>query len=434
MKHSLQRQHLVVIGTQWGDEGKGKIVDCLTEDVAAVVRFQGGHNAGHTVVIGDSSTVLHLLPSGILRPSVRCFIGHGVVVDPEALASEIESLEQSGNQGIRERLGISHGCTLILPHHKALDIAREKKLGAAAIGTTGRGIGPAYEDKVARRAVLVGDLLQPQQFAQRLKELLDYHNFQLKNYYKQQTIDYHKTYNDCMNWADMLAPMVTDVTGELHHIHSSGKRILFEGAQGSMLDIDQGTYPYVTSSHTTAGAAAIGSGVGPTHLGYVLGITKAYTTRVGSGPFPTELNDETGKHIGEAGMEFGATTGRKRRCGWLDAVALRRSCIINSVSGLCINKLDVLDGMPELKICTSYDCDGKIMDTPPCNASSLNNCKPGYETMKGWSEPSSGITRYQDLPQEAKDYLKRIAELTETPIAMISTGSERGQTIVLQQP
>ena len=430
---NAQGRHLVVVGTQWGDEGKGKIVDCLTENMAAVARFQGGHNAGHTVVVGDSSTVLHLLPSGILRPAVRCFIGHGVVVDPEALVQEIESLEQGGVAGARERLGVSYGCALVLPVHKMLDQARERKRGRDAIGTTGRGIGPAYEDKVARRALRIGDLSQPEQFSQRLGEMLDYHNFQLRHYYRQQEVDQRQLYDQCMRLAEVILPMAVDVTEELHEIHKAGGRILFEGAQGSMLDIDQGTYPYVTSSHTTAGAAAVGSGVGPVHLGYVLGITKAYTTRVGSGPFPTELHDQTGKYIGERGQEFGATTGRKRRCGWLDAVALRRSCMVNSVSGLCVNKLDVLDGMAELKICTGYSCDGSVMQAPPRCGSKLHDCQPLYESLPGWDKPSEGITRYEDLPQQAQAYLRRISELTETPIAMVSTGSERDQTIMLRQ-
>lgn len=430
MNGRLQGRHLVVVGTQWGDEGKGKIVDCLTKDISAVVRFQGGHNAGHTVVVGDSSTVLHLLPSGVLRPSVKCFIGHGVVVAPEALVQEIKHLEDSGIQGVTERLRVSYGCALILPSHCALDQAREEKRGLSAIGTTGRGIGPAYEDKVARRAIRIADLLQPQQFAEQLREILEYHNFQLQHYYHKQALDYQKMHDHCLQFADFIAPLAADVSEELHSLHVAGGRILFEGAQGSMLDIDQGTYPYVTSSHTTAGAAAIGSGVGPMHLGYVLGIAKAYATRVGAGPFPTELHDEVGQRIGEQGHEFGATTGRQRRCGWLDAVVLRRSCMVNSVSGLCINKLDVLDGLPELKICTSYKFEDTVI-APFYSASSMQSCQPNYETLPGWDKPTAGITNYSDLPEQAKSYLERISELAATPIAMVSTGSERSETIVI---
>jgi len=426
-------KNVVVIGAQWGDEGKGKVVDLLTERATAVARFQGGHNAGHTVVIDGQKTVLHLIPSGILRNNVRCFIGNGVVLSPAALLEEIKMLEKN-NVPVRKRLHISDACTLILPYHSALDQAREKAKGSAAIGTTGRGIGPAYEDKVARRALRVSDLLHRERFAAKLGEVLDYHNFMLKNYYKTRPIDFQSVLDDTLKLAEDIIPMVADVAELLYQIHKKGENILFEGAQGTLLDIDHGTYPFVTSSNTTAGGAATGTGVGPMNFNYVLGITKAYTTRVGSGPFPTELFDELGEHLSRVGHEFGATTGRKRRCGWFDAVALRRSKQINSLSGLCVTKLDVLDGLETLQLCTGYECNGEIRLTPPSGADNLADCKPVYEEMPGWEASTVGIREYNALPENARRYLKRIEEITDTPIDMVSTGPDREQTIILRHP
>jgi len=427
------KKSVVVIGTQWGDEGKGKLVDLLTERVGAVVRFQGGHNAGHTLVIGGEKTVLHLIPSGILRPGVQCMIGNGVVLSPSALLDEIEKLEQKGVPA-RERLKISDACTLILPYHVALDGARELARGKAAIGTTGRGIGPAYEDKVARRALRLGDLFHRERFAAKLGEVLDYHNFVLQNYYKCDPVDFQTTLENALEFADVLLPMVADITELLSGYRRRGERILFEGAQGSLLDVDHGTYPFVTSSNTTAGGAATGTGVGPLDLDYVLGITKAYTTRVGSGPFPTELFDEMGAHLARRGHEFGSTTGRPRRCGWFDAVALRRAVQLNSVSGLCITKLDVLDGLDTIRLCVGYNCDGKASLTPPSGAEALANCEPVYVDMPGWKESTVGVKRYEDLPLKAREYLARIEEIVGTPIDIISTGADRADTIVLRDP
>ncbi len=426
-------KNVVVIGTQWGDEGKGKVVDLLTDKAAAVVRFQGGHNAGHTLVIDGAKTVLHLIPSGILRDNVLCLIGNGVVLSPTALLEELAMLESAGVPA-NSRLKISESCPLILPYHIALDQARELARGKKAIGTTGRGIGPAYEDKVSRRGLRLGEMLDAAHFTERLREVMEYHNHALVHYFKAQPVDYRQVLDEALAQAEQIRPMVADIPGLLHRLRREGRNIMFEGAQGALLDIDHGTYPYVTSSNTTAGGAASGSGVGPRHLDYVLGIVKAYTTRVGAGPFPTELFDAAGDHLGEKGHEFGATTGRKRRCGWLDTVALRRSLEINSVSGMCITKLDVLDGMETLKICVSYTLDGNSIDVPPAGADLLERCEPVYIEMPGWSESTVGAKRLEDLPGAAQAYLRKLEELCETPIAIVSTGPDRAETIILQNP
>lgn len=426
-------KNVVVIGTQWGDEGKGKIVDLLTDKVAAVARFQGGHNAGHTLVIGGKKTVLHLIPSGILRDGVSCLIGNGVVVSLDALIEEAGDLIKSGVP-VYERLKISPGCPLILPSHVALDLAREKARGAAAIGTTGRGIGPAYEDKVSRRALRISDLFVRKKFAERLGEILDYHNFLLQNYYGTSPIDFSKTLDDSLRAAEIIAPITADVTQILQDLADKGQSILFEGAQGTFLDIDNGTYPYVTSSNTVAAAASTGTGIGPRNLDYILGIVKAYTTRVGAGPFPTELFDEAGEHLGEVGAEFGATTGRPRRCGWFDAVALKRSIINSSVSGLCVTKLDVLDGLETVRICVGYEIDGEPIAGIPVVVDRFADCQPIYEDIEGWSDSTVGVTSYNDLPAKAKNYLARIEELVDTPIDIISTGPDREQTIIKRHP
>jgi adenylosuccinate synthase len=424
---------VVVIGTQWGDEGKGKVVDLLTEGVAAVVRFQGGHNAGHTLVIDGHTTVLHLIPSGILRPEVSCLIGNGVVLSLPALFEELKELEQSGVPA-RERLGVSPACPLILPSHVALDQARERRKGGVKIGTTGRGIGPTYEDKVARRALRVSDLFHSERFATKLREAMDLHNFLLKNYYQAETVDFDATLDEWMGYAEALAPMVTDVTKRLEDLHFAGGNVLFEGAQGALLDVDHGTYPYVTSSNTTACGASAGTGLGPRYLDYILGIVKAYTTRVGGGPFPTELDDSVGEHLGERGHEFGATTGRKRRCGWFDAVATRRTVLNNSVSGLCVTKLDVLDGLDEIKIAVRYAADGEEVVDPPIGADAIAEVEPIYETLPGWADSTEGVTQYQELPANARAYLERIAEVVGIPVDIVSTGPDRAQTIVLRDP
>lgn len=426
-------KNVVVIGSQWGDEGKGKIVDLLTERVAAVARFQGGHNAGHTVVIEGVKTILHLIPSGILHDGVECLIGNGVVLSPAALQEEIETLEKNDIPA-RERLGISEACTLILPYHVCLDQAREKARGNAAIGTTGRGIGPAYEDKVARRALRVGDLLHRERFAAKLGEVLDYHNFVLQHYYREKPVDFQQILDESLAHADLITPMVIDVSQRLYDVQSGGGNILFEGAQGTLLDIDHGTYPYVTSSNTTSGGAATGTGVGPLNFDYILGITKAYTTRVGSGPFPTELFDALGEHLARRGHEFGATTGRPRRCGWFDAVSLNRSIQINSISGLCITKLDVLDGLESIRICTGYRIDGKLRSTPPAGAEAFAECEPVYEELPGWQSSTLGLQTLDQLPDNARAYLKRIEEITATPVDIVSTGADRAETIVLRHP
>ena len=426
-------KNVVVIGTQWGDEGKGKVVDLLTDRAAAVVRFQGGHNAGHTLVIDGEKTVLHLIPSGILRDNVLCVIGNGVVLSPSALLEEIGMLEEAGVPA-RDRLRISESCPLILPYHIALDQARELARGKKAIGTTGRGIGPTYEDKVSRRGLRLGELLDPPHFTERLREVMDYHNHALQHFFKVDPVDYQQVLDEALAQGEQIAPMVDDIPGLLHGMRRAGKDIMFEGAQGALLDIDHGTYPYVTSSTTTAGGAASGSGFGPRHLDYVLGIVKAYTTRVGAGPFPTELFDDDGKHLGERGHEFGATTGRQRRCGWLDVVSLRRSLDINSVTGICITKLDVLDGLETLRICTTYRLNGESIDAPPVGADLIEQCKPEYIEMPGWSESTVGAKSFADLPTAAQDYLRKVEELCETPIAIISTGPDRNETIIQQNP
>jgi adenylosuccinate synthase len=426
-------KNVVVIGTQWGDEGKGKIVDWLTDHANAVVRFQGGHNAGHTLVIDGQKTVLHLIPSGILREGVRCLIGNGVVLSPSALLEELRMLE-AGGVPARERLTLSEACPLILPYHVALDHAREKARGKAAIGTTGRGIGPAYEDKVSRRGLRLGDLFHRERFAAKLGEVLDYHNFALQHYFKADAVDFHQVLEETLAMQDELQPLVGDVPDLLHQAMARGESILFEGAQGMLLDIDHGTYPFVTSSNTTAGGACTGSGVGPRDLDYILGITKAYTTRVGSGPFPTELFDEMGEHLARRGHEFGATTGRPRRCGWFDAVTLRRSLRVNSVSGLCITKLDVLDGLDTIRICVGYSVAGEMRDVPPAAAEGYEGCEPVYEELPGWKESTVGVQSYAELPARARAYLERIEEITATPVDIISTGPDRRETIIRRHP
>ncbi|MEJ2297075.1 MAG: adenylosuccinate synthase [Woeseiaceae bacterium] len=426
-------RNVVVIGTQWGDEGKGKIVDLLTDRAAAVARFQGGHNAGHTLVIGGEKTVLHLIPSGILRDDVQCLIGNGVVLALDALIAEANRLVDNGVP-VFERLRVSPGCPLILPSHVALDVAREKARGASAIGTTGRGIGPAYEDKVSRRALRVSDLFVRENFAAKLGEVLDYHNFLLRHYFRADSVDFAKTLDEALGYAEIIAPVTSDVTQILHDLDVGGHNILFEGAQGSFLDIDHGTYPFVTSSNTVAAAASSGTGVGPRDLDYVLGIVKAYTTRVGAGPFPTELFDEQGEHIARVGAEFGATTGRPRRCGWFDAVALRRSIINSSVSGLCVTKLDVLDELETIQICVGYEIDGEPITGLPVLVDRFADVEPVYEEWSGWQQSTVGITQFEDLPEKARAYLGRIEELAGVPVAIISTGPDREQTIIRTHP
>ncbi|HKE43943.1 MAG TPA: adenylosuccinate synthase [Steroidobacteraceae bacterium] len=426
-------RNLIVIGTQWGDEGKGKIVDLLTDRASAVVRFQGGHNAGHTLVIGDKRTVLTLIPSGILREHVQCLIGNGVVLSLEALLAEADRLVAQGVP-VFERLRISPACPLILASHVALDRAREQARGANAIGTTGRGIGPAYEDKVARRAVRVADLFQRERFAAKLGEILDYHNFVLQKYFQLPAIDFQKVLEDSLRQGERIKPLVADVTQALAELRERGENVLFEGAQGAMLDVDLGTYPYVTSSNTTAGGAATGTGIGPREFDYVLGIVKAYTTRVGAGPFPTELFDESGEHLSRVGHEFGSVTGRKRRCGWFDSVALRRSVLHNSVSGLCITKLDVLDQLDTIRIAVGYRHDGRTLAAPPLMIDGFGDCEPVYEELPGWHESTVGITKYGDLPANARRYLERMQEIVAAPVDIVSTGPERDQTIVLRHP
>ena len=426
-------KNVIVIGTQWGDEGKGKVVDLLTDKAHAVARFQGGHNAGHTLVIDGKQTVLNLIPSGILRENVLCLIGNGVVLSPDALLEELKMLEQNGVPA-RSRLRISESCPLILPYHVALDAAREHARGKKAIGTTGRGIGPAYEDKVSRRGIRLGELVDVEHFKARLAEVMEYHNHALVNYFKAEPVDYQEVLDGILAQRDELLALIDDIPGILHGMRREGKSIMFEGAQGALLDIDHGTYPYVTSSNTTAGGAATGSGVGPRDFDYILGIVKAYTTRVGAGPFPTELFDDDGKHLGEKGHEFGATTGRQRRCGWLDTIALKRSLEINSVTGMCITKLDVMDGMETVRICVAYELDGEQVTTPPVGADRFEQCSPVFIDLPGWSESTVGAKSYDDLPNNAKAYLRKIEELCETPIDIISTGPDREETIVLRHP
>jgi adenylosuccinate synthase len=422
---------VVIIGTQWGDEGKGKVVDLLTERAAAVARFQGGHNAGHTLVIGGKKTVLSLIPSGILRDHVRCFIGNGVVLSLEALLTESQTLIDTGVP-VFERLRISPKCPLILPSHVVLDQARERARGPKALGTTGRGIGPAYEDKVARRAVRVGDLFHRDRFASKLGEVLDFHNFVLQHYYGAPTVDFQKTLDEQLARGAKIAPLVTDVTAALQELRTADANVLFEGAQGAMLDVDLGTYPFVTSSNTTAGFASTGTGLGPRAFDAVLGIVKAYTTRVGAGPFPTELFDESGEHLSRVGHEFGSVTGRRRRCGWFDSVQLRRSIVNSSVSSLCITKLDVLDGLDTIRIGVGYRVDGKVTPDPPMSVDGYAGLEPVYEEVPGWRESTVGVTAYEGLPVNARRYLERLQTLVGVPIDMISTGPDREQTIVLR--
>ncbi|HKV97883.1 MAG TPA: adenylosuccinate synthase [Gammaproteobacteria bacterium] len=426
-------KNVIVIGAQWGDEGKGKVVDWLTDRVSAVVRFQGGHNAGHTLVINGEKTILKLIPAGVLRANVQCLIGNGVVLSPVALFEEIAMLETRGVPA-RERLKISPACPLILPSHAALDKAREQAKGAAKIGTTGRGIGPAYEDKIARRAVRVADLFHRERFAAKLGEVLDYHNFILKNYFHAEPVGFQKTLEDYLALVPQLEPMVADITPLLFELHEQGKNVLFEGAQGALLDVDHGTYPYVTSSNTTAGGAATGTGLGPLYFDQVLGIVKAYTTRVGEGPFPTELFDEMGGHLASRGHEIGSVTGRPRRCGWFDTVAMRRSIINNSVSALCVTKLDVLDGLDTLRICVAYKTAKGKVTVAPMGAESFAESEPVYEEMPSWKTSTVGLTQYKELPENARKYLKRIEKLLGVPLDIISTGPDRTQTIVLKHP
>ena len=424
---------VIVIGTQWGDEGKGKLVDLLTERASAVARFQGGHNAGHTLVIGGEKTILSLIPSGILRAGVQCLIGNGVVLSLEALFGESQRLIDKGVP-VYERLRISPSCPLILPSHIALDRAREAARGANAIGTTGRGIGPAYEDKVARRAVRVADLFQRERFAAKLGEMLDYHNFVLQRYFSLPAIDFQRTLDEQLGYVERLRPLLVDVTSTLMRLRAAGANVLFEGAQGAMLDVDVGTYPFVTSSNTTAGGAATGTGLGPRVFDHVLGIVKAYATRVGAGPFPTELFDESGEHLSRVGHEFGSVTGRRRRCGWFDAVALRRTIMNSSVSGLCMTKLDVLDGLDVIRICTGYRIGGVQSDEPPMFADAVAEVEPMYEELPGWQQSTAGVREYQALPAAARRYLERVQELVGVPLDLISTGPDRDHTIVLRHP
>lgn len=437
---SAAGRNVVVVGTQWGDEGKGKVVDWLTDHAQGVVRFQGGHNAGHTLVIHGRKTALQLVPSGVMREGVACYIGNGVVVDAVHLLSEIQRLESIGVE-VRSRLFISDSCALILPFHAEVDRAREalrESGGTGRIGTTGKGIGPAYEDKVARRALRIQDLRHPQRFAQRLTELLALHNAALSGYLGSRAMEFQPIYERAMQVADELRPMFADVGYALHQSQLRGEKLLFEGAQGTLLDIDHGTYPYVTSSNCVAGHAAAGSGVGPQMLHYRLGITKAYTTRVGGGPFPTELSIEqpgsVGHHLSSVGQERGTVTGRARRCGWLDAAALRRAMIINGISGLCVTKLDVLDGLSEVRVCSGYRLDGRIVDILPLDADDIARCEPIYESFEGWTEPTVGLTRWDQLPTGARQYLQRVQEMIGVPIDMVSTGPDRDDTIVLRHP
>ena len=424
---------VVILGAQWGDEGKGKIVDLLTERVSTVVRFQGGHNAGHTLVIGGKKTVLHLIPSGILREGVSCLIGNGVVLSPAALQKEITELEQQGVE-VRSRLKISPATPLIMPYHIAVDQGRERASGAKAIGTTGRGIGPAYEDKVARRSIRVADLMYPSGLPDKVRAAVDYHNFILKEWLKADIVDYQQILDDAMGYAEYLRPMIDDVSTLLYDARQAGDNILFEGAQGALLDIDHGTYPYVTSSNTTIGGALAGTGVGACDIDYVLGICKAYATRVGSGPFPTELHDEMGEELRKRGNEFGASTGRPRRCGWIDLVALKRATQINAINGLAITKLDVLDGLPTIKVCIAYEYRGKRRELAPLDADGWDECKPVYLEFPGWDEPTSGVREWSKLPAAARAYLRAVEELSGCHLALVATGADRDDTIVLRDP
>jgi adenylosuccinate synthase len=424
---------VVILGAQWGDEGKGKIVDLLTERVGTVARFQGGHNAGHTLVIGGKKTVLHLIPSGILREGVACLIGNGVVLSPAALKHEIAELEEQGVE-VRSRLKISPATPLIMPYHIAVDQAREKASGAKAIGTTGRGIGPAYEDKVARRSIRVADLMYPSELPEKVRAAVDFHNFVLTQWLKADGVDYQKTLDDALAFAEYLRPMIDDVSTLLYDARRNGENILFEGAQGALLDIDHGTYPYVTSSNTTVGGALAGTGVGACDIDYVLGICKAYATRVGGGPFPTELDDEMGERLRKVGNEFGASTGRPRRCGWIDLVALKRATQINAINGLAITKLDVLDGLPSIKVCIAYEYRGKRRELAPLDADGWAECKPVYLEFPGWEEPTSGVREWNKLPAAARAYLRAVEELSGCHLALVATGADRDDTIVLRDP
>ncbi len=424
---------IVVLGTQWGDEGKGKIVDLLSHDADAVVRFQGGHNAGHTLVINGEKTVLHLIPAGILQAGVECLIGNGVVLSLQALKQEIEELEHRGVE-VRSRMRISPSCAIIMPYHELLDRAREEARGSRAIGTTCRGIGPAYEDKVARRGLRTSDLLNEAVLAEKISHLLDYHNFEFEQRFAMDPLSFDQVLHEALELGEYFADLVTDVSGRLYELREAGKRIMFEGAQGSLLDIDHGTYPYVTSSNTTVGGVCTGAGVGPDAIDYVLGITKAYVTRVGGGPFPTELFDQAGARLARRGDEFGATTGRPRRCGWLDAVALRRMVKLNGVSGLCVTKLDVLDGFDEIKICTAYRLHGETLTAPPLDATKWSELEPVYESFPGWQDSSRGATRIEDLPSNARSYLNAMEALSGAPVHIVSTGPERSENIILQYP
>jgi len=426
-------RNVVVVGTQWGDEGKGKIVDWLTEQSQGVVRFQGGHNAGHTLVIQGRKTILRLIPSGILHPEMACYIGNGVVLSPQALFAEIDELTAAG-VACTSRLAISGNCPLILDYHVALDKAREERKGAGKIGTTGRGIGPAYEDKVARRAVRAQDLFDTARFGERVREALDFHNFVLTRYLGAEAVDADSVIDRTVRLGERLKPMLTDVSYRLNKAMNDGQRLLFEGAQGTLLDVDHGTYPFVTSSNTVAGAAAAGAGVAPQRLHYVLGITKAYATRVGSGPFPTELLDATGEQLRTRGNEFGSVTGRPRRCGWFDAAALRRAVQINGLTGLCVTKLDVLDGLPTVRLCTGYRYEGAVTDILPYGADQVSRCEPVYEDFPGWSQSTDGVRDLARLPANARRYLERLSEVTGVAIDMISTGPDREHTIVLRHP
>ena len=424
---------IVVLGTQWGDEGKGKIVDLLSHDADAVVRFQGGHNAGHTLVINGEKTVLHLIPAGILQAGVECLIGNGVVLSLQALRQEIEELEQKGVD-VRSRLRISPACAIIMPYHELLDRAREEARGNRAIGTTCRGIGPAYEDKVARRGLRTSDLLNEGVLAEKIGHILDYHNFVLEQRFGKEAVSFDEVFKEALELGNYFADMVSDVSGRLYDLREAGKRIMFEGAQGSLLDIDHGTYPYVTSSNTTVGGVCTGAGVGPDAVDYVLGITKAYVTRVGGGPFPSELFDQAGERLARRGDEFGATTGRPRRCGWLDAVALRRMVKLNGVSGLCVTKLDVLDGFDEIKVCTTYRLYGDTLDAPPLDVTHWSDLEPVYESFPGWQESSRGATRMEDLPPNARSYLEAMEALSGVPVHIVSTGPERSENIIIKYP
>ncbi|MGO4699904.1 adenylosuccinate synthase [Dyella sp. 2RAB6] len=424
---------VVILGAQWGDEGKGKIVDLLTERVQAVARFQGGHNAGHTLVIGGKKTVLHLIPSGILRDDALCLIGNGVVLSPQALKTEIEELEAQGVE-VRSRLKISPATPLIMPYHIAVDKAREAAAGKSAIGTTGRGIGPAYEDKVARRSIRVADLMYPHELPEKVKVAVEYHNFILTQWLKAEAVDYQQVLDDALAYGEFIRPMVDDVATILHDVRKEGGHILYEGAQGALLDIDHGTYPYVTSSNTTVGGALAGTGVGAGDIDYVLGICKAYATRVGGGPFPTELHDEMGERLRKVGNEFGASTGRPRRCGWIDLVALKRAVQINGINGLAITKLDVLDGLPSIKVCIAYEYRGKRRELAPLDADGWAECKPVYLEFPGWDESTAGIRDWNKLPAAARAYLRAVEELSGCRLAIVATGADRDDTIVLDDP